>query len=758
MTKIKDIVNRDLVNLTNCESEPIHIPGSIQPHGFLFAVRMDDYVIDFCSANCLDYIQVQPSNVLGKNLATLCSGEEVRDFDSYIQMGNFDHSKPFVFTINQIPYNTTVHKSGKLLVLELEPFPDGSKDLPNLYSQTRKFVSFMEGTAKMVELCREIAEETRLITGYDRVMIYHFDAEYNGEVIAESKREDLDSFANQKYPHTDIPAQARELYIRNPMRMIADVNYEPVPLLTLDSHTATDNQSLDLSLSVLRSVSPIHVEYLKNMGVRATLTISLLKGQKLWGLIACHHYSPKILPHYTRLSALLQGHFLASQIGVREVAEEFEVAQNTEHALQQLLSLLEDYENPVEAFYRSPMLLRVANAEGAIIIHDGKIFKNGNVPSDEDTHKLNEWLRKTYGNNQLATACLPELYPQGELLAKHAAGLIYYSLSENSSILWLRPEVVHTINWAGNPNKAVGVNEDGNRLTPRKSFELWMEVVKNKSIEWRKSELNGASSFAHALQKHINLNEVSRQEEKYRALNEDLKAANKELANLNWISTHDLKEPLRKIQIFASKILASDISDNVKDSVERMSFAARRMQRLIEDILNYSKAGNMEKIFVETDLEQVLREVLLDLHEAISETGAVITSEPMPVMLAIPFQLSQLFVNLIGNSLKFINSGSVPNIHISVSEVHGFDFPRTNLSPERSYHKIDFTDNGIGFEEEYNGRIFDVFQRLHPSNKYPGTGIGLAICRKIVENHKGTIIADSMPGKGSVFSIFLPIT
>lgn len=758
MEKIKDIVNRDLISLTNCESEPIHVPGSIQPYGFLLAVTMDSHMIEFCSANCTDFIQTPPSDILGKNLSNLFTGDQAENFESYIQRGDFDDAKPFVFSTKERFYNTTVHQSGNLLLLEFEPFPDGSQDVPDLYKQTKNFVSILERTVKMVELCQEIAVETRAITGYDRVMIYHFDEEYNGEVIAECKREDLDSFANQKYPHTDIPAQARELYTRNPMRMIADVSYEPVPLLTLDGHAKRNNQSLDLSLSLLRSVSPIHIEYLKNMGVGATLTISLLKDQKLWGLIACHHYTPKVLPHYTRLSALLQGHFLVSQIGVREVAEEFAVAQNTDSALQDLLSLLEDDENPLEDLYKSPLLLQVANAEGAVIIHDGTVFRNGNVPADGPIIQLHDWLQRNYGNSPLATSGLSKIYPHAEPLAKYASGLLYYSLSSHSAIMWLRPEVVQTVNWAGNPHKAVGKDPDGHRLTPRKSFELWMEEVKNKSKEWRKSEISGASSFAHALQKHINFHEVRRQEEKYRALNEDLKAANNELANLNWISTHDLKEPLRKIQIFASKILDSEISDNVKNSVERMSFAANRMQRLIEDILNYSKAGNMEKIFVETDLEQVLKDVLADLQELISESNAQVTYDPLPVMLAIPFQLSQLFVNLIGNSLKFIKTGSTPHIHISTSEIHGSDSPLTNLSPERSYYKIDFTDNGIGFEEAFYSRIFDVFQRLHPQSTYPGTGIGLAICRKIVENHKGTIVASSTPGEGSIFSIFLPVT
>ena len=757
MTKIKDILNRDLVNLVNCESEPIHIPGSIQPHGFLLAINAQNNLIDFCSANCHSFTAFTPQMILGKPLSDIFSKEETDEFENHVQHA-IDYAKPFVFTLNQVRYNTTTHRSKKHFILEFEPFPDGSLHLPDLYNQTRKFVSFMEGTSKLIDLCQAIAAETRDITGYDRVLIYRFDKYYNGEVIAESKRKDLISFAGQKYPHTDIPAQARELYIRNPIRMIADINYVPVPLLTLDDKEERDNQSLDLSLSMLRSVSPIHIEYLKNMGVGATLTISLVKDQKLWGLIACHHHAPKILPHYTRLAALLQGHFLTSQITVREVGEEFEVAQKVERALQEALLSLHENENISETLYRSPFLLQLANATGVIILHEGIVHASGTVPPNQDIIKLHTWLTSTFDKKHFSTSFLTEIYPEGEYLSEFAAGLLYYPLSGTDCILWLRAEVIQTISWAGNPNKAVEINETSGHLTPRKSFELWMEVVKNKSADWRKSELNATSSFAHALQKHINLHYVRRQEEKYRALNEELKAANKELANLNWISTHDLKEPLRKIQIFASKVLAADITEQVKDSVIRMRIAAEKMQRLIEDILSYSKAGNMEKIFVETDLNQILTDVLTDMHEEILEKNALISSDQLPVILAIPFQISQLFINIISNALKFIHADNVPQINITLSTVRGYNFPDPVLIDDRSYYQIAFKDNGIGFEKVHNERIFDVFQRLHSTSKYPGSGIGLAICKKITENHKGTILTQSVPGAGSVFSIFLPIT
>lgn len=758
---IKDIVNRDIVNLTNCESEPIHIPGTIQPHGFLLGIKKGDSRIEFCSANTSDFIGLAPEMLLGKQIADIFPEEQAADFAEYMQL-DIDPAKPFVFSWHGTSFNTTIHASGGNVIMELEPFPDGTLHLPNLYSQTRNFVAILEKSSGLPDLFQEIADETRTITGYDRVMIYRFDTEYNGEVVAESKRQDLPSFANQKYPHTDIPAQARELYIRNPLRMIADINYTPVPLLTIDDTPEKGNHSLDLSLSILRSVSPMHIEYLKNMGVGATLTISLLQNHKLWGLIACHHYSPKILPHYTRLSALLQGHFLTSQIAVREVAEEFSIAEEVDKALVESLTLLHESENFIKTCHQSASLLKLANATGAAIFYDGVLYKNGLVPADADLIQLFKYLSLTYPNKGIETARLLDIYPDAPSISKYGAGIIYHSMApgENDGIIWFRKERVETINWAGNPDKAILPNEEGVRLSPRKSFELWMEIVKDKSIPWRKSEINAASSFSYALQKHVNFRFIRSQEDKNRRLNQELQLANKELANLNWISTHDLKEPLRKIQIFASKVLDRedpDLSVQVKDSVERMRFAAEKMQMLIEDILAYSKAGTMEKVFVTTDLDVVLDSVLAELRDTMEEKHVSIHAGRLPAVSIIPFQIHQLFVNLISNAIKFVKPEVKPEITITADIVNGGQVPYAKTFKEQSYHRISFADNGIGFEKEYEQKIFDIFQRLHPSHKYPGTGIGLAICKKIMENHQGFIDATSVPGEGSVFSIYFPV-
>lgn len=753
--KIKDIVNRDLVNLENCESEPIHIPGSIQPHGFLLALRQSDYHIDFCSSNCMEYLGIRHQDMLGKPFKAIFGHGEEERLKLYLLDPQSDSSKTHTVNFGDIRYNAIVHRGGSNYIIDLEPFPDGSLTLPDLYSQTRRFVSYLERSVSLQDLCRIIAEETRVITGYDRVMVYRFDQDYNGEVFAESKREDLESFFGLHYPHTDIPVQARQLYMRNLMRIIVDVNYTPVPIYTIDD---AEGKNLDLSDSVLRSTSPIHVQYLQNIGVGATLTISLMHNKRLWGLIACHHYSAKNLPHYTRLAAQLQGHFLTSQINVREVAEEFDASQVIDKSLE---SLLRDMPQMAAGNFDTIFndnLLRITNSSGAVFMHDGMAYTVGQVPPQKELARLLKWLASHHEKGFYATSRLAAEYPAGSVISEVASGILFHALgdTEKDCILWLRQEVRKTVNWAGDPNKAIIKNEKG--LSPRKSFELWKEITKDQSEPWKEIELNAASKFALALQKQTYLLNLTREENKYRLLSEKLQKANSELENINWISNHDLKEPVRKIQVFASKVLqeeAEKLSESALTSVQRMNESALRMQTLLKDISDYSHIRENGNAFSKVDLNIIIEEVKKELAEEIADKQALIECDKLPAVDGIAFQLHQMLLNLVQNSLKFAKPDVNPLIRLSCAQVRAPE-GLAGLIAGNAYYAVKLQDNGVGFDNRYAETIFQVFKRLHHSKKYKGTGIGLAICKKIMDIHGGTIVAHSEPDKGTEFTMYFP--
>lgn len=737
----KSIENLDIVNLTNCDSEPIHIPGSIQPHGFLLAVDAE-YIIRYCSNNVKEY-SLSVTDALNQKLNNFLD----KDCDTLIQYLDdriFESAQPHVCTLRENRYNISVHISGKYFILEFEPFSDKNLSLPNFYIQTKKFTDILKQAVGLQQLCQSVTDEIKNLTGYDRVMVYKFDAQYNGEVYAESKNEELESFFGLHYPHTDIPIQARELYLRNLMRLIVDIDYKPVPIVTLDQQAS--NQNLDLSYSVLRSVSPIHIEYLKNMGVSGTLTISLILEGKLWGLIACHHYASKNLAHNVRLSALMQGHFLTSQIRVQEVAENYQLRIRLEKNFDAFLEVLDSDSTRIDESMVSKSLAAVADANGVCLINEGTLYIYGDVPTNLEILQLAE---KLSGNKAEFISSDNINRDYNISLSNDIAGVVFYQMDEDSSILWFRNELKKEIKWAGEPEKAIIKNEKG--LSPRKSFSVWKETISNYSQPWTDAEHTITAQCAYAIQKHLTFIKSKRMEKLQNDLLTQLRTANEELENINWISTHDLKEPLRKIRVFASLLLDSEkyqIEEEPFGLIEKMSNAANKMQNLLDDLFAFSRVKNGQYTFEQANLNKILDEIVADNQELMEANNVKIQADLLPEVHCIPLLIKQLFSNLIINSIKFAKPGIPPEIriHYTLKE-------ESNANP---VYEISITDNGRGFDNKFSQVIFQVFQRLDKTISTEGTGIGLAICKKIAEIHKGSISANSEPGAGATFTITLP--
>lgn len=749
----KSIQNNDQVTLSNCEDEPIHIPGSIQPHGFLLAIDKGTLEVKFCSSNIVDYTGLSHEQVLTKNINKIFSEEQYRLLSAYLQADAARFHTPLKLVLADRKFNCSIHISGDVQVLELEPAGEDSMGLMDVYQQTRQFTQFMETAGSLKMLAQMVADEVRNIIGFDRVMVYRFDKEYNGHVIAESKAENIEPFLDLHYPHTDIPAQARALYLKNLLRIIVDVTYAPVPIFTTQDNTQKD---LDLTHSVLRSVSPIHVQYLKNMGVDASMSISLIHEQRLWGLIACHHYSPRFVPGDLRIAAQLQGHFLTSQITVREQAEEYLISKDVDKALNIMLDSLSATENLSFAeLVENDEILQMTNATGLILFVDNTLYMSGDLPSENELGKLLNWLNIYSPTTSFSTSNFQQLYPDSAAYCELISGIIFHPLGSGNCIVWCRKEVLQEVKWAGKPDEKLSPGSVKS-LSPRKSFEIWSETKRCYAEFWEKPEMQAAANFAHALQRQVNMSFLRREEEKQRRLNVKLQEANSELENLYWIGSHDLKEPLRKIQVFASRIIDEDSSpnfDDVVNSVKRMNDSAKRMQLLISDILAYSKLNKPEGNLQLMDLNQVVQTVLNELSGEIIEKTAHVTTDQLPSVKGIPSFLQQLFVNLLRNSLKFSRSGESPVIEIKNDGINSLGEPED----QDKYYIISIHDNGIGFDPRFNESIFKVFTRLHAQSEYTGSGVGLALCRKIMTTHHGHIRAKGSPGQGACIELYFPV-
>ncbi|WP_432546646.1 SpoIIE family protein phosphatase [Kineococcus sp. SYSU DK004] len=474
------------VDLTTCEREPIHVPGAVQPHGALLAVERDTHRAVVASANAADLLGRAPEDVLGVHLADLV-GEElaarVLDADARDNLDEALHAR-LDARGGPVDVDVVLHASGDRLVVELEVL--GPQAAPVSYRATRGAVTRLAGTSGTRDLCAGLAREVRALTGFDRVMVYRFDAQWNGEVVAEERREDLNTFLGLHYPASDIPAQARRLYTLNWTRLIADVDYTPSPLVPLlDPGTGAP---LDLSHSVLRSVSPIHLEYLRNMGVAASMSVSLVVEGRLWGLVACHHYSGPHRPGYDARSAAEFLAQTASQlIGERVRSQERDEAL----AAQELLS---DVLTTVAASAREPLATLVGDGRlpdlldaGGVAAWDGhRLLTSGRVPPWASLQRIAALLARADGAPTF-TDHLAALSPGLAEVADRAAGALRVGLDGDGWLLWLRPEQPRVVDWGGDPRNAEIAEAEGPRvrISPRKSFEKWREVVRGRSTPWR---------------------------------------------------------------------------------------------------------------------------------------------------------------------------------------------------------------------------------------------------------------------------------
>jgi two-component system, chemotaxis family, sensor kinase Cph1 len=754
--KLYTALNTKVVSINNCEDEPIRVPGSIQAHGFLFVINRDTDIIDLCSANTTAFLAQSPAYFLSKSYKTVLPEALALLVTSVSDLNTGDGSEnlPHTVSLQGLTFDCFRHTAGNYILLECIasiPNPYGTYDL---FSQTNDLLTSTDKKTTLSGLCGVVAEKIRHIIGFDRVMVYRFDDEYNGSVYAESIAENVDSFLGLHFPHTDIPRQARELYLKNHFRLIPDVHYEPVPIVTFEPEHARP-ENIDLSDVQIRSVSPIHITYLKNMGVGASMSISIVKEGKLWGLIACHHSVSKSLIYITQVQAYLLTQILSSQIAVYEMTEKYRLALELDVPLKELMGYLKREENFIELhFERLDAIRNIVNASGAALIYNNKIYTNGIVPPLTFILSLKNWLDEK-DVEDYSTEELSRYFPLAHDHMASASGLLYKQLDRESktALFWFRQASGEIVTWAGNPETPKELSP----LSPRNSFASWKQIKKGVSARWNQPESETAFHFSFLLQQHM-LNLLKRENDlKNRRLNEQLVKANKELENINWISTHDLKEPLRKIQVFASMI------DTTKDvpsvaamnrSIEKIKLAAVKMQQFIDDLFLYSKMSGIEMKYESVDLNKVIADVVEDFKDEREKQVFDLECLTIPAINASRFQMHQLFVNLIDNAIKFRKENERQMIIISHELIT--DAEISNDEKFR-WNKITIADKGIGFSEEMSASLFDIFKRGNAGGSYKGTGVGLSVCRKIMENHGGKITASGVDGEGAVFTLYFPV-
>ncbi|MBD2663389.1 phytochrome-like protein [Richelia sinica FACHB-800] len=753
-----DYIFHQPITLTNCDREPIHIPNAIQPHGVLLIFNEDNWQITLVSDNTDSILGYSPQELLNQSLSKILSTEDIdaithcldRDFEA-INPLNLKVCNAAQETIN---FSGIVHRSlENLIILELEPVHQKETyDFLGFYQLTRQLLAKIKHASNVSILSQLIAEEIREITNFDRVMVYRFDLDGSGEVIAEAKQPDLHTYLGLRYPDSDIPKQAKELYRLNKLRLIPNVNYQPAALIP--NLSPVTQKSPDLSLSVLRSVSPLHIEYLQNMQVGASMSISILKNNRLWGLIACHHQSSKYISYHVRTFCELIGQLMSIELSNKEDQENLNDKITLKNLLSHFVESISESEDFIDVLSQNKSrLLQLVNASGAAVISNNVIMLLGRTPLENQVQELIDWIIPNLQNNLYYTNALPQVYSPAEQFKELSSGIIAISITKThrNLIIWFRPEVIQTVDWGGNPEKQKNIDEKGNLiLSPRKSFEKWQEIVQLKSLPWQKYEIEAVIELRSVI-----VGIILKKADELAVINEQLQESNNELDAFAYIASHDLKEPLRGIHNYASFLLEDYRHQLDEDGVHKLDTLMQltnRMENLINALLHFSRLSRTELYRTDIRLNDLANNVLNVLKISQSEHQInVEIADDFPLVQADRILVEEIYTNLMSNAIKY---NEKPEKEIEIGWTIGK--PHWALIDHQCFHQdvpvFYVKDNGIGIREKHFESIFRIFKRLHGRSQYGGgTGAGLTIVKKIVERHGGQIWVESKLMEGTTF-------
>jgi light-regulated signal transduction histidine kinase (bacteriophytochrome) len=728
--------------LENCSREPIHIPGKIQDHGFLIALD-GTFRITYCSENVIDFFGITATELLNRPAGILDSYLKRTEPPNFLVQliklaqsdQGFEPFNPYPLTINGLPFNLIISKSEQFYLLEFEPeFSDLKADLQRVVGRS---LSEMLSDIQPASILNKSVTKIKEIIGYDRVMIYKFHADGHGEVVAEVKNGNLEPFLGLHYPATDIPKQARELYKKNLTRLIANVYTTPSPILTM---LEADRAPLDLTNSALRAVSPIHIQYLKNMGVASSFSISLVHEDELWGLIACHNYTPRFINFKERDAAKLIGQVLSSALSFRILEQDEQNVARFKVSTDVLTRQLIRENNIASALFRFEYtLLDAVDATGVVMFFDNELHTKGEVPSNAFLYQLVSWLDENMEPDIYATQKLSEIYGDALEYKEIASGMLACRLSKElrEYMIWFRPEVISTVNWAGNPDKAVEVTgSDLTNISPRKSFEVWSSEVYLTAVPWINEELQSVLKLKEEIRFAI-----SRKATELRVLNEKLKEAYDELDAFSYTISHDLKNPLSSIKSYSQILLRNTtLEPKAQHMVSRILSGAEKMQTMIQDVLSYSRAGQLQSEYKLVNMKNLLNELKQELLVSYNDPLVEININGVEDVYGEETMVMQVFSNLIGNAVKYSQQASKPVVNINAVD-HG--------------NEVEYAiqDNGIGIDPSEQEKIFELFTRASDVQAFEGTGVGLSIVKKIMNKHQGRVWVDSRLNMGSTFFV-----
>jgi chemotaxis family two-component system sensor kinase Cph1 len=647
-------------DITACDLEPIHIPGSIQPHGLLLIA--DRHTLEIVAGAGDLGVRLTPNwlhhtlyEVLGQRI-----GEQLAE-------------KPLPI-IDRVQGQTEIfdvlpHASDTILIVELEPAASKTPTALEVLTTLRAANDVFEQALGLQDVCERAALAFRQLIDFDRVMIYRFRDDDAGVVIAEARGPDLGSFMNHHFPASDIPKQARALYVRNPIRVIPDVNYVPALI-----GPGPEWRSIDMSDTGLRSVSPIHIQYLKNMEVGASASVSIVKDGRLWGLIACHNRTPKRISYDVRMACLGLAGTLSHQIRIKESADIYRERGRLRSAEDSVVAQLGS-DVSLDDFFSiaSENLCRMLGADGFAVVRGEDIYVTGKCPDSDVVGKIARWVTDLSTAQPFSTHNLSKYYEPANAHQALASGLLAVTMltEEPIILLWFRAEQVEIVNWAGNPHKGT-VRDLNATLNPRSSFEAWSEAVRGHSRPWSLQEVDAANRLKRAMFE-------ARQNRRLRQLNKELAATVADKENLLKQKDYLIKEVNHRVQnslqlvssflgIQARTVDEPSLTEYLSEAQRRISAVALVHRRLYSD-------DQVETI----DLARYLEDLCGDLKTSMGQAwGENFTFDLTPILTSADraVNIGLILTELVINANKYAYSGAPGPIAIGL-EQHGTSFRLT---------------------------------------------------------------------------------
>lgn len=714
----------------NCEDEPLQFCGAIQGHGQLVVWDRPSGRIVAVSENISEIALAPGRDLLGCLVSELLPGVE--------SVTELETRHPHELRLpGQVPRGVAYHFLGDYGYAEIEPPAGVNGSVESSLADLRRMIHNMESLAHEVEVCQLAADQLREISHFERVMVYRFEQNWDGQVVAESVVESLEPFQGLFYPASDIPEQARKLYLNTRYRLISDALEAPLPILT---RVGLGRSELDLSHCSLRACSPMHIGYLINMGVRASFSVPIKLDGRLWGLISCHHSSqPKLLSHNLRVASEMIAQVVSARVAALRNQRRLEIRNSILELSQRLLAEVTRGKTAVSAFQAlSQRVLQLTNSQGAFVRLAGQEAFLGDCPDPAFVDQLWNHLRgqgamSLWSSDSLVEAGLPK-----EVKAAGAMA-VPFSLGFEDLLIWFRPEHVREVSWGGKPQP----KGDG-FLQPRQSFSAWTETVHQRSRLWSEADDEAAQYLLFNFVQGIFENAA------------DLARANQELERLTrakdefiGMISHELRTPLGVILGWVE--ILRDMEQEYPPLVEPLEVIERNAKTqvsLINDLLDISRivSGKMRiNPQAGVDICALIHDVVNSLQPTAQARRISLTATCESLILsADPERLRQIIWNLASNALKFTPKEG-----------------RVEVTAQRfeSACRLEVKDSGIGFEPKVSEKLFTRFVQVDDSgHRAGGLGLGLSIVRSLVELHGGTVEALSAgPGLGSTFTVTLPL-